>query len=71
MKDYNSLVLEHEAEFQNVFGIRLRDYMRSHIGFDILKFDDVFIKPKNGVSTADTIEQKYGRRAVELIRILL
>lgn len=70
MKKYTALTLEHEAEFQSIFGVRLRDYMSSCMGFDLLKFDDTVVKPKDGVSTKDTIEQKYGARAVELVSIL-
>lgn len=70
MKDYTALTLKHEVEFNTIFGVRLRDYMRSCMGFDLLKFDATVVKPEDGVSTKDTIERKYGKRGVELVSIL-
>lgn len=70
MKDYTALTLEHEVEFQSIFGVKLRDYMRGCMGFDLLKFDATVVKPEDGVSTRDTIERKYGERGVELVSIL-
>lgn len=71
VKDYTALTLEHEAEFNTIFaGVKLRDFMRGCMGFDLLKFDATVIKPNDGVSTRDTIKQRFGERAVELVSIL-
>ena len=70
VKDYTALTLEHEAEFYTTFGVKLRGFMHGCMGFDLLRFDDTVIKPNDGVSTRDTIKQRFGERAVELVSIL-
>jgi len=54
-------------EFNTTFGIKFVDYFDGFMGLDIVKFDEEFIKPPEGVSTADAVRAKYGDRAVELV----
>ena len=59
-----------QAEFQEIFGVRLTRFWHPIFGFDIVKFDDNFIRPPDGTSTHEAIVAKYGERAAELVESL-
>ncbi len=62
--------LKYELEFRKVFGIPLKPYMDIRTGFDIIKFDDEFIKSGSGCMR-DAIQAKYGDAGVKLIKDLI
>ena len=64
-------VLTYELEFRRVFGVPVNPYWDLVTGFDVVKFDDEFIKAPDGVSTAQAVEAKYGADAVKLIYALI
>jgi len=66
-------ITKHGAEFQAIFGVRLTLFMSGiHliIGFDIVAFDKQVIL-SGDKCMADTIKEKYGDRAAELIVSIL
>ena len=63
-------VKKHHAEFKQIFGVQLTDYMDT-AGFDVVKFDEEFLKTPDGISTKELIYSKYGQRAVSLAEALL
>lgn len=73
----NQLLKFHERyksyapKFQRVFGVKLRPFWDPLTGFDVVKFDDEFIKAGDDVSTADAVKEKYGTEALDLIKSLL
>ena len=54
------------AAFKRVFGIKLSRYW-DVTGFDAIKFDEEFIKPPDGTSTAEAITERYGQAATDLV----
>jgi hypothetical protein len=56
--------------FKNTFHTDLANFW-DFTGFDVIKFDEDFIKPPDGKSTADVVREQYGDSAVELIYGLL
>ena len=65
--NYALVVVTYEKQFEDTFGVPLRRFMSSITGFDVIAFDDDVIKPEDGVSTKETIQQKHGDAAVDLI----
>lgn len=80
-KEGNSFnaIVSHNAElkrnyndiFHQTFGVSLFKFMHPIFGFDVVSFDENFIRPPEGVSTADAITQKYGLDARRLIEKLI
>ena len=62
---------KHQAEFKTIFHINLKDYFDFVTGFDVVKFDNDFIKPPDGISTNDAVINKYGQRAADLCHELI
>jgi hypothetical protein len=58
-------------KFAEVFGVALRPYWDNITGFDIVKFDDDFIKSPENKSMGDTVLETYGQEAFDLIRKLI
>lgn len=63
--------LAHYENFQQIFKVPLSKFWDQITGFDIVKFDEEVIKPPEGVSTKQLIEEKYGNGAVELCNKLI
>ena len=61
---------KHAEEFRHVFGVGLKPYFDLVTGFDVIKFDQEFIRPPDGTSTANVIKARYGPEAVDLIKKL-
>jgi hypothetical protein len=57
---------KYNQEFKRIFGESLMNYFSFFFGFDVIKFDEKFIKPNEGESTNQAVERKFGRNAVEL-----
>ncbi len=70
-KEYGQLELKLGRQFKQVFGVALHPYMNLITGFDIVKFDDEVVKPPDGTSSKQAIEQRWGQEAVELIKELM
>jgi hypothetical protein len=58
-------------EFAKIFGVSLRSYWNNITGFDIVMFDDEFIKSPDNKSMGDAILETYGQEAYDLIRRLI
>lgn len=71
IQENNQKRLKYAGAFQQIFHRSLRDYWDIFTGFDIIKFDETFIKPPDGVSTRDQILQDYGEYAVKVIEGLI
>ena len=61
----------HAAAFKRIFGISLQPFFDLVIGFDIVKFDETVVKPVDGVSTSDTVQQRWGDEGVNVILALI
>lgn len=66
---------QYRNEFNEIFKLDLKDYItRDFItlvaGFDVIKFD-ADLKTPDGISTYDFIGKKYGKRGIEIIKILI
>lgn len=73
-KSCKGCIVKHGAEFEQIFGQRIQNFMSGiHfiIGFDIVGFDKRVVQSVDGKSCAETITDKYGQRASELVRELL
>lgn len=62
---------EQYQQFKKLFGVNLRTYWDNFTGFDLIKFDDEVVKPKDGTSTRQAVRKKYGKEGVELIESLI
>jgi EAL domain-containing protein (putative c-di-GMP-specific phosphodiesterase class I) len=61
----------HNKEFKRIFGESLMNYFSFIFGFDVIKFDEEFVKPNEGESTNQAVERKFGKDAVELCHKLM
>ena len=65
----------HKAEsrnFQNVFRTSIRPYWSNLTGFDIVKFEEVFLgTADDDISPEEAIEAKYGKEGVRVCKALL
>ncbi len=71
--DHMNSMNKYRQEFSRIFSKDIRSYYSPgmmFLGFDIVKFDNDMGTP-DGISTKDYIDQKYGKRAVEIIQELL
>jgi len=65
-------VLASQAEqFRELFGVRLAPYWLGPLRLDVVKFDEEVVKPHLDESTAQAIERRWGKGAVDLVRVLL
>ena len=69
MKSIKDLPHKLVRDFENTFGVKLSDYW-DFTGFAIVKFDDEFLKSGDRCM-ADTVRERYGQPAEDLIRELL
>ena len=68
----NSSVLASQAEqFGEIFGVRLAPFWLGPLRLDVVKFDEEVVHPRAGESTAQAIERRWGKDAVDLVRVLL
>ena len=67
----NKKLLLHADEFYARFGIRLHKFMSPLFGFDVVKFDELFLKTPDGESCKEYCDKKYGADAVILLCKLL
>ena len=58
-------------EFLDVFGERLDKYWNPYTRFDVVKFDEVLIKPKVGESTLQATKRRFGQKGIDIIDVLL
>ncbi len=58
-------------EFKRTFGTSLMEFFSFFYGFDVVKFDEQIAQPKEGQSTKDAVEKKFGKDAVVLCERLL
>ena len=58
-------------QFQEIFNVRLAKYWLGPLRLDIVKFDEEIVKPRENESTAQAIERRWGKNAVDIIRTLL
>jgi hypothetical protein len=70
-KEYDQLLLKYGPKFKEIFRTDLKPFMNYLTGFDIIKFDEGIVKPKDGISTRQTILDKWGQKAVDLIAELM
>ena len=71
MLDNNKKRLAYSGSFQSVFGVSLREFWSILTGFDIIKFDEEFMKTPDGISTEEFVRQKYGELGVSIIKGLI
>ena len=62
--------IEKGPEFKSIFGVFIMNYC-DFTGFNVIKFDEWFLKTPDGISCSDEVERRYGSRAVALIRELI
>lgn len=62
---------QYHKDFKRVFGISLMNYFNFFFGFDVIKFDEDFVKPNEGESTSEAIKRAYGKEGVEICQKLL
>lgn len=66
--------IAYSSLFYSIFGIPLFKFWDNLFGFDIIKFDEEFIKSDtehSGKSTADVVLEKFGEEGLRLIKLLL
>ena len=71
MQDNNMKRLKYAGSFQSVFGVSLGKFWSVLTGFDIVKFDEEFMKTPDGISTEEFVRQKYGELGISIIKGLL
>lgn len=66
----NGIYQAHKEEFEKTFGHPLRFYWRWH-GFDLEGFVTSFALQVKFMSIRDVVECRFGKRAADLIKILI
>lgn len=61
----------YRKDFENIFHIRFMNYFDWITGFDIVKFDEQFLKTPEDTSTKDFVTTQYGKEGVTVIEKLL
>jgi hypothetical protein len=62
---------DYYRKFGATFGWPLASFFNNLTGFDIVKFDDVVVKPPDGTSTKDAVFARWGQEGVDIILGLL
>ena len=70
MKMNRETYLQNYVPFAQVFHRPLKDFWNPTWGFDVIAFDEKFIKPDEGESTNEAVRRKYGNEAVTLVNSL-
>ncbi|MHA2329749.1 MAG: hypothetical protein ACXACR_14635 [Candidatus Hodarchaeales archaeon] len=71
IKSNDKIYRKNAREFKHIFGINLKPYWDNITGFDIVRFDEEFIKSPDGLSMEDVIKDKYNEIGVSIIKSLL
>ena len=71
IKSNDRIYRENAKEFKQIFRINLKPLWDNITGFDIVRFDDEFIKSPDGQSMKDIIQAEYGNEGVSIIKSLL
>ena len=61
----------HYKDFRRIFGVDLAKFLDNLTGFDVVKFDDDFIKAPDGTSTAQAVKAKYGQEGLDICNALI
>ena len=62
---------EKYRKFQEIFKVRLNKYLHPLFGFDIVQFDEEVVQSPDGKSVKETLVERYGREASNLIEYLV
>ena len=62
---------KYHREFKMVFGIDLANYFDNITGFDVVKFDSEFVKPRTEESACAAVKRQWGDDAVALVMSLI
>ena len=60
----------YKNQFLQTFKIPLKKFYHRLLGFEIIEFDEWLVVPE-GVSTAQHIEENYGKEALKMVEHLL
>lgn len=62
-------------KFEEIFKVKLSDYWYQmpniDLGFDVIKFDEEFLKTPDGVSTAQYLDKLYGVEVRKFVQSLI
>lgn len=70
MLNYKNQYVKHAPEFERIFGVRLKPFFDYATGFNVIDFDDKFIKSGNKCMK-DIVRKQFGDEAVDLIHKLI
>lgn len=65
------LFMKHGREFKRIFGVDLKPYFDFVTGFDIIEFDEKFVKAPHYQSMAEAVFEKYGKEGYDLMHLLI
>jgi len=71
MKENRMKYLTNQVLFCVIFDRPLSYFWDNLTGFDIIKFDEDFIKPNVGESTNQAVSRKYGQTGCDIITKLI
>lgn len=69
-KQREKLFNQHRSKFFQFFGRSLQDFWNNRLGLDILRLDDQIVQSGDN-SMSETIKERYGEEAAELVRELV
>ena len=69
--DNNARYRKHAKAFERMFGCKLKPFFDSITGFDVIKFDEEFVKPVAGEACSEAVERRWGKEAMGILRLLL
>jgi hypothetical protein len=70
-KPYGAVMSSLAMQFHEIFGVKLAKYWLGPLRLDIVKFDEDVVKPRDGESTVQAIERRWGKDGVDLVKTLL
>lgn len=71
ISDNLKLYRENAVSFRKIFGVSLFGFWDHFLGFDVIKFDDEFVNPRDGESCKNVVLEKYGPEGLKIIKRLL
>ena len=62
---------EYRQAFFCAFGVSFDDYFHPLLGFDLIKFDDEFLRSPDDESVANYLTEHYGKLACKLVENII
>ena len=67
----DQLFRDNKEKFLDIFSTELGDYWHDEVGFDLIRFDRLFLQTPDHMSMEENVLAKYGQPGVDMIQTLI